>query len=621
LGAYDVKRNADVFFRDVPDGCAKIEFGRVGRIEKPLVVVGGNCSIQGFDETGTEQFWTVTGDNVSALALIDVDEDGQNELLVGSEDFQIRIFQNETVLSECQETAQITHLCGIRYTRYGFGLANGSIGVYEGEKRLWRHKFKSTVGAIQGFDLDGDGMPELIAGWANGRLEVRSEVAGELIFKDNLGGGVAGIVRADYRSDGRDEIICVSESGEIRGFLPADAEMRAHRADQVYASQHENALEELMRRKEEYLAELRTYEEAIRKAKSGEGLEAGAIPQSLKITHTLTANWQTRKLELLLRSSYPASALIKTIIVSAEGLFAGENYVTCLDEAQSEPRIDLPIRKDIAVDAQVEVLVGGQFATKYSVVSFSIRVPHFASFAELSATDGAAIPLPSGFVRFRCAERANRIVLWLRNSFLCTKPHDGSEEIDFAFRSLRSGKVLKIVRSPTDGGVVTFYMDDMAVVGDILQDFVDYMKLTELESEAVFPVEMDEFKKLLVTVDEKNAARMQLSAGMADSSQQVKQMLVAAEDSRLLGDIPGMGKVYSQLMVLNRGLMQEYEVRANNHMSLLSSLKDVNQMIQNAARMRAGQAKTRVVAQCRAAIKNNKIQELFRIIRYGASAE
>ena len=42
----------------------------------------------------------MTGDNVSAMAFCDVDEDGQLELLVGSEDYEIRVFRNEEVTSE-----------------------------------------------------------------------------------------------------------------------------------------------------------------------------------------------------------------------------------------------------------------------------------------------------------------------------------------------------------------------------------------------------------------------------------------------------------------------------------------------------------------------------------------
>lgn len=39
--------------------------------------------LQGFGADGSEKFWTVTGDNVSAMAFCDVDQDGRNELLVG----------------------------------------------------------------------------------------------------------------------------------------------------------------------------------------------------------------------------------------------------------------------------------------------------------------------------------------------------------------------------------------------------------------------------------------------------------------------------------------------------------------------------------------------------------
>lgn len=38
----------------------------------------------------------------------------------------------------------------------------------------------------------------------------------------------------------------------------------------------------------------------------------------------------------------------------------------------------------------------------------------------------------------------------------------------------------------------------------------------------------------------------------------------------------------------------------------------VNQMIQRAAKLRVGQAKTRVVNSCRAAIKANNLQALFK---------
>lgn len=97
LLAYDVVENADVFFKDAPDGVNTVVVGKFGEALTPMALVGGNCSIQGFDASGSEAFWTVTGDNVSTMTFCDVDEDGELELLVGSDDFEIRVFHNDEV--------------------------------------------------------------------------------------------------------------------------------------------------------------------------------------------------------------------------------------------------------------------------------------------------------------------------------------------------------------------------------------------------------------------------------------------------------------------------------------------------------------------------------------------
>lgn len=48
--------------------------------------------------------WTVTGDNVASLELLDFNYDSRNELIVGSEDFDIRVFKDDEIISEMSET-------------------------------------------------------------------------------------------------------------------------------------------------------------------------------------------------------------------------------------------------------------------------------------------------------------------------------------------------------------------------------------------------------------------------------------------------------------------------------------------------------------------------------------
>jgi Bardet-Biedl syndrome 2 protein len=68
---------------------------------------------------------------------------------------------------------------------------------------------------------------------------------------------------------------------------------------------------------------------------------------------------------------------------------------------------------------------------------------------------------------------------------------------------------------------------------------------------------------------------------------------------------------------MNNQLVQSYSTRAQNHETLLTALKDVNQMIQKASNLRLGKAKARVVTDCRSAVKNNNMQSLFRILKEG----
>ena len=48
---------------------------------------------------------------------------------------------------------------------------------------------------------------------------------------------------------------------------------------------------------------------------------------------------------------------------------------------------------------------------------------------------------------------------------------------------------------------------------------------------------MEVFRSILMKVDDLNSTRLNLTAGMADSSQQVKTLVIRAEDARILSDM------------------------------------------------------------------------------------
>merc|ERR1712232_524263 len=194
---------------------------------------------------------------------------------------------------------------------------------------------------------------------------------------------------------------------------------------------------------------------------------------------------------------------------------------------------------------------------------------------------------------------------------------DRSLVLDIHFISLRTGEPLCISMTNEQGGNITIRTDDIEVAGELIQDLCAHLQVTELESQANFPEEMEKFKSVLMKVDEYNAVRLKLTAEMADSANLVKALIVKAEDYRILSDMANLKKVFSGLQQTNSDLIAEYNKRANNHQQLLAQLKEVNMMIQKAAKLRVGSAKTRVVGACRQAIKKNNIHELFQIIRTG----
>ncbi|KAJ4460589.1 putative Bardet-Biedl syndrome 2 protein [Paratrimastix pyriformis] len=635
LKGFDVEENSDTFTKDIPDGVNRILLGPFGASETPMAIVGGRCSIQGFDQAGKECYFNVTGGSVSAMCFCPW-EPGHTDMLVGSDDSEIRAFRNEEVLASTTETDKVTLLEPLGGGgQFAYALANGILGSYTRAIRQWRVKSAApaTVAprpdllssprvpgrvdrqhlAMVAFDIDGDGAKELITSLPDGALEVRRGDTGDALARETFPAAITALATADYRMDGQTELLCCSADGEIRAYLPLRPSESAPAAAAMASTgpalpaagspgvlsavakaapeeglgalgqgtSVDGLLAQLTQQRQELALEVATLEENLTQQKQ-RAHQAGLIPTSTEIQVELQADRARGVLELVCRTT--ADTIIRGVAIFAEQLFDGEALFCPNPTLSPEMRVPICPKKCIDTEMQVRVMVGVRGGTAFHVFEVKQRLPKFALHCRVPMSTS----LPASSCTFRITERIQRVVLWVQQCFPMAYTPENPDRIDLLFSALGKGDPLGLVVAPAEGGSyqVTIRTDDMELAGDLVQDLCQFLQRAELDSLADFPTEMERFQKVLQKVLEFNALRLKLTADMADGSNLVKALVVKAEDARLLGNMPLLRSALNELKAANEELLQSYRIRATNHQELLTCLKDVNQMIQKAARLR-----------------------------------
>ncbi|CAM9282098.1 unnamed protein product [Ectocarpus fasciculatus] len=635
LVAYDVERNAEIFFKDIQDGVNALHVGKMSNLSSPLVIVGGNCSILGYDKEGSEVFWTVTGDNVSALTMSGVatgHSSATKELLVGSDDFEIRVFQNEDLVSEITEADKVIFLHPMENCKFAYGLSNGTVGVYNASKqRMWRVKAKNNVTALQTYDLDMDGVDEVVSGWSNGSFNVRRDHSGEIIFKDTMKSPVAGLVCSDYRLDGKECLMVVAESGDVRAYLATDMDLtlateNAAGAAVTNSSGEQKALADLHQKKQKLIGELRTLEKSLKSQKTGTSI-AGSLPYNTSLNYRLEADAAAGTVIVFVEAT--TDVQVHTLLAfDTEGSFlSGNEVVVAIPPSSSRAgSISITPNKNVACQLKVQAHLSVRgHSDLLHVYEKTIQIPHFAGFQNMP--DKSSCPLPSSEILFEVSSKISKVEEWIRASFLIdhsTKLTNGDKLrayfisiFDVTRNGQETGQRSSLFISAHSSGnktEIVFNLDGMELAGNLIQDLSKYLNITELDSVSKFPYETAEVSDLVRQVSEYNISRNRLQADMADDSQRVKALIVRAEDSRLMVDMESMRRAYTELYGLNNQLIAGYSTRAANHEGLMAGLKQINQVIQRASNLRVGTAKTQVVSACRAAVKANNLDTLVNII-------
>ena len=226
-------------------------------------------------------------------------------------------------------------------------MANGTVGCRDGTNanaRLWRVKTKHNVTALASYDIDGDGVKEIISGWSNGSFNVRREKNGEIMFKENLSLGndqnsVSAILSSDYRIDGKEELIVCMKSGEIRGYLPTDIDLASsYEQTNNFARNStsgvniknladQQVLSELQAKKLELMNELKLLEKTLKVSKPGLDSIPGALPANTQLAYVLEPQLNSRCVELNIEASTDVLLANVIIIDTGQGFFLKTNFM------------------------------------------------------------------------------------------------------------------------------------------------------------------------------------------------------------------------------------------------------------------------------------------------------
>ncbi|RNF05259.1 putative intergrin alpha chain protein [Trypanosoma rangeli] len=645
LLAYDVEHNSEFFYKNMEDGVHAMTWGVVNTVKgpggngnpQPLVIVGGICTINGFDESGSEMLWTVTGDQVTALALMPWKannnshgghtstfpgthpSDAPSSLVAASDDFELRVFDGEEIIASIMEVDKVHQIVysGIP-GRFAYLSANGTVGVYDRTERVWRVKGRHRPVSAAFCDVDFDDVPELVVGWSSGRVEVRGDDTEKrgVLFRDTYAAPVSAVLAYDYRQNGQPLPLICTVDGTVRGLQLANKVGEGR--EEVLRSQGAFKLDALLREKQALTAELAIVEEQLARKRTGD--TDVTLPQvGTVVQHKLLPNPKTGQLDVVFSVRYGQhDIIIQGCILHSEILFPGKG---CTFFTMENPSATLvcPVNIERCVEARVtaSVMVGATNAENYQIHELALDIPKFVMYQRWDKGQATPFSEPTGYVTLQLPDGFFFTCLgkWMEEAFAL--PGSPATEGDFRLEliDMRSGGAL-VIQGHTEHRELQIFGETMDVCGEVVES-LGAATVNEATAVCHFPAELQMLQDTIRCVDEFNAVRLKLSSSMADAAANVKPLLLHAEDARLLSDIPNMRRLYAQLYDLNKELVAENLKRYNNYNELKAALKRINAYIMKAGRLRIGQAKTRLIADCRDAVKAWDTRSLLNLIRAG----
>jgi Bardet-Biedl syndrome 2 protein len=296
----------------------------------------------------------------------------------------------------------------------------------------------------------------------------------------------------------------------------------------------------------------------------------------------------------------------------------------------------VPLRpfKNVAVTLDVQVLVCARGTSQHMhVFRVAKDVPRFLMYAEAppsTVLKEQETKRKGSFVTFslqrslvQVGTALDKLFCFLNKPSLQTRLESVVSSVCLCMQSLRDESRLLVQISKVENSQsccgIEIQCDSMELAAELIHELANMLGLDELSTHANFASEMSLLQTAVSRVEDLQAGRLRHTAEIADHTMHIKDLVVKAEDSRLLYNMDLLKSTYQELYGVNADLMQEHSKRATNHQALLDVLKEINALIQRASRLRVGKAQKMVVDAARSAIKKKNFTALAQIVATGGS--
>ena len=554
--------------------------GKSDVLQPPMLFCGTKTTVRGYNEKGEEMLWIVTSGTINSMVLFDFNRDNDLEIILGCEDEKIRIYKQDKFLRELNENGPVKNVVKIGLL-LAFILRNGTVGVYEEHVRLWRIKSKSSATCAAAYDLLGTGQLQIILGWENGKIDVRDSRSGDVLMKLLTPSKIVGLIVTDYRRLGSEDLICVSEQGEIQGYSSSDINLAPLTATEG------SQIKDLLNLKQNLLLELMHYENNTRVNDTLLGSSSddpfsnmnrlktisndfAIIPANTRLQIAISTDGMKQS-SVEVSISTNNSTIIKAVTIFADGIFPnGEALIVhppmqrvtsgaCSglssnshNNGVSSIIIPLKIPKDEAIDVHIKAFVGNPDGNQFHVFELNRQLPKFSMYSLPEKISGSPKTLndmtkiseeylktlPEGFVKIKVSERIARFCLFVNQNFLLPADIDPNPtELD-TFDFLKLSLVCLRDGSPL---IITFYndsniliqTDNIELAGNLVQAVAQFMNITNLESSASFSQTVINFRELFDKLQGLQESSNILRTDTVLKVNLAKVLILRAEDAKV----------------------------------------------------------------------------------------